>query len=195
MKFHLFLTAALGSVALAACGTSEENTAATPAADQTGQTDPVVTGAVDDPTASLADPATPQGFVDAMAASDMYEVEAGAIAQQKGANDAVKRFGEMMVSEHSTSSENLRAAVAQVPGLALSPRMTALQNEMLAQLQNVGGSTFDSTYKSQQIEAHEQTLALLQNYARSGTSAPLKSFAEATIPVVEMHLRMANELP
>ncbi len=188
MKFHLFLTAAAGSLALAACGSSEDtSTEVTP---QTESTAPAV-----NPTADLADPSTPQGFVDTAAASDMYELEAARIAQEKGQSDAVKQFAQMMIDDHTTSSENLQQAASQVSAVTVAPRMTAMQQQMITELQNTGTEAFDGVYKQQQINAHQQALNVLQNYAQSGTEEPLKNFASTTAPVVEMHLGMANELP
>jgi putative membrane protein len=43
--------------------------------------------------------------------SDMYEVEAGKIASQKGQSDAVKNFGQMMVDAHSKTTEELKGTV------------------------------------------------------------------------------------
>ena len=188
MKFHLFLTAAAGSLALAACGSAEEAPADT--APETESTAPAV-----DPTADLADPSTPQGFVDTAAASDMYEVEAARIALEKGQSDGVKQFAQMMIDDHTTSSNNLKTAAGQVSGVTVAPRMTAMQQQMITELQNTGTEGFDGVYKQQQINAHQQTLNALQNYAQSGTEEPLKNFASTTAPVVEMHLGMANELP
>jgi putative membrane protein len=187
MKLHLFLTAAAGSLALAACGSAEEAAEAPPQAESTAP--------APNPTADLADPSTPQGFVDTAAASDMYEVEAARIAQEKGQSEPVKQFAQMMITDHTTSSENLMAAAGQVSGITVAPRLTAMQQQMLSELQNTGGEAFDRTYKQQQVDAHQQTLNALQNYAQSGTEEPLKSFAASTAPVVEMHLGMANELP
>ena len=43
-------------------------------------------------------------FIQMAAMSDMYEVEAGKIASQKGQSDAVKNFGQMMVDAHSKTT-------------------------------------------------------------------------------------------
>src|SRR5215471_14502615 len=44
---------------------------------------------------------TTKGFVDAAAVSDMYEVEAGKIAQERGQSAGVKDFGAKMVAAHT----------------------------------------------------------------------------------------------
>ena len=51
-------------------------------------------------------------FVQKAAMSDMYEIEAGKIASQKGQTAPVKGFGEMMVDAHSKTTEELKGIVA-----------------------------------------------------------------------------------
>jgi len=182
MKPHLLLAAA-GALALTACG--DNDTAATDAAAGTGAT----AAATPSPTAMAA-----QAFVDTAAASDMYEVEAGKLAQEMGTSQAVKDFGAMMETDHTKSSSDLKAAAAQASGVAVNPQLTTRQQSDLEALRNAG-DTFDSRYKLQQVAAHEAALSLLQTYAAGGDAASLKDFAGKTAPVVEGHLAKARELP
>ena len=43
--------------------------------------------------------------------SDMYEVQAGKLAADKGQSDAVKQFGQQMVDAHSKTTEELTTIV------------------------------------------------------------------------------------
>ena len=87
MKARLFFSLA-GALALAACGdTDTEATDATPAAEDTLAT----------PTETATPAMTAQAFADAVAASDMYEIEAGRLAQDMGTSEEVRDFGAMMV--------------------------------------------------------------------------------------------------
>jgi putative membrane protein len=61
---------------------------------------------------SCGAPSTPD-FVQTAAMSDMYEIEAGKIAAQKGQSDAVKQFGQHMVEAHSQTTEELKGIVQQ----------------------------------------------------------------------------------
>lgn len=148
------------------------------------------------PTAPPApDGSTPQGFVDIASASDRYEVEAGRLAQDMGKSDEVKAFGAMMVKDHTTSSANLKTAVAEAGnGLAVNPALTDKQQRDLDQLRTAG-ENFDAMYAQQQVSAHEAALALLQGQASGGTVEQLKAFAAKTAPVVEHHLGEARDLP
>jgi len=171
------------ALALAACGGPEE--AAEPPADDTAL--------APEPNAA-PDPATPQGFVELAASSDMYEIEAGRLAQDMGQSQDIKDFGAMMVEDHTTSSNNLRAAVSEAgSGLAVPPAMLAKHQQQLDALRTAG-DRFDAVYAEQQVAAHEEALSLLQTQAESGTAEPLKAFAAETAPVVEGHLEHVRGL-
>lgn len=145
-------------------------------------------------TAEAAVITEPQPFVNALAASDTFEIEAGKLAQELGTSQAVKDFGAMMVRDHTKSSADLKSAVATAGnGLALAPEMTPQQRSNLEALRNAG-ERFDAVYQDQQIAAHEAALAVLRGYATSGTVDPLKTFAGQTASVVEGHLDHARNL-
>jgi putative membrane protein len=193
MRFTPTLLAATTALALTACAqteTAEESSAsAEPAA-------PVQADAAAMPADAAADPAAPtdaQGFVNAMAASDAFEIASGRLAQDKGSSPAVKDFGRMLVQEHTKSTAELKAAAGEAK-LTVAPEMTAKQRSDLTALEGAGAN-FDQLFKTQQIAAHEQALALLRAQAQNGTVAPLKAFAEKTAPVVEKHLAEARKLP
>ena len=55
-------------------------------------------------------PSTPD-FVQKAAISDMYEVQAGKLAADKGQSDVVKQFGQQMVDAHTKTTEELTGIV------------------------------------------------------------------------------------
>jgi putative membrane protein len=186
MMFRIALASA-AALALAACGGSETADDTVAEATPAGTTPPDA--------AATPDPNTPQGFVDAMAASDLFEIEAGRLAQELGQSQSVKDFGAMMVRDHTRSSDKLKAAVAEAGAdLSVAPALSALQQSILDQLRGAG-ENFDAMYALRQANAHETALALLRRQAESGTVEPLKAFAAETAPVVEGHLEQARELP
>lgn len=183
MKLHLAFASA-AALALAACGADDAANDTTATATETAlPTD-----------AATPETTSPQGFVDAMAASDTYEIEAGRLAQEQGKSQAIKDFGAMMVKDHTASSDKLKAAVAEAGnGLAVTATMTPVQQGLLDQLRTAG-ENFDAMYAQQQVDAHEKALATLQAQAQGGTVAPLKAFAADTAKVVEGHLDHARGL-
>lgn len=183
MKARLLLAAA---TALALAGCNSQGDDATPGDD--------ASVAAADP-APAAAPADPQSFADTMAASDMFEIEAGKLAQSMGTSQKVKDFGAMMAKDHTDSSAKLKAAAGKTePAVTVAPALTPDQQAKLDALK-AAGADFDKTYAEQQVTAHEQALATLRDQAANGTAEPLKAFAGEVAPVVEHHLETAKTLP
>ncbi len=184
----LFLTAA-AALALSACAETAEDTT---------EAEPTATTAMAEETVAPADataptPTDPQGFVDMAASSDMYEIEAGKLAQANGKSQEVKDFGAMMERDHTKSSAELKTAAGQAEGVTVAPKLMPKHEANLAALRGAG-ENFDTLYKQQQVAAHEEALALLRAQADSGAAPSLKAFAAKTAPVVEGHLGHAREL-
>jgi putative membrane protein len=65
---------------------------------------------------------------------------------------------------------------------------------MLDNLRAADPAAFDKTYADQQTAAHEETLTLMQGYAKDGSDAGLKGAAAKAVPTVQEHLDMAKKL-
>jgi putative membrane protein len=134
-------------------------------------------------------------FANAAAASDMYEVESSKLAQDKSANADLKSFAKMLVTDHTRSTADLKAAGAKAnPPITPKPEMTAEQQSNLDALKSASAADFDQLYIGQQIPAHEKALAMLQSYASGGDVPELKAFASKTAPVVQTHLDKARAM-
>jgi putative membrane protein len=143
----------------------------------------------------MAAPMMAPAFVDAAAASDMFEVESSKLAMTKGKSAAVKNFATMMVADHTKSTTDLKAAAAKAtPAVTVVPKMTAQQQSDLDGLKNAGAD-FDVMYSQKQVVGHEKALAMLRDYAARGNAPALKDFAGKTAPVVAGHLDEARQLP
>jgi putative membrane protein len=183
MQTRLTIATAL-ALALSACGSNDDTA---PTAEET-------TAMAPEPTAAAPDTSTPQGFVDMVASSDMYEIEAGKLAQQMGKSEAVREFGAMMEKDHTASTDKLKAAVAASgASLSIPPDMQPKHQQQLDALRNAGDQ-FDALYAQQQQAAHQEALTLLQSQADNGTVDALKGFAAEVVPVVQTHLEHAQEL-
>lgn len=182
------------SIGLTACeqpGTSvSNNVAGTP---DGGSDEP----GVENLGATAAPPAAPQSpaeFVTALAASDLFEIEAGKLAQQKGQSDQVKGWGRMLVEEHTKASNELETILAgsnpQVtPPTTLPPDLQA----RLQQLQGLSGAEFDQRWLAEQTASHQQTLALLNGYLATAQPGPLKDHAAKATGTVQKHLNEFNQ--
>ena len=137
----------------------------------------------------LTAPMTTDGYVKAAAMGDMYEVEAGKIAQQRAKSPEVKALGAMMVKDHTQSTQMVKDAV-QKGGLNIAPPagLDERRKGMLDNLRQAGDSDFDLAYLHQQLGAHIEALELHKGYAAHGDNAALKDAANKIVPVVQKHL-------
>jgi putative membrane protein len=130
-------------------------------------------------------PEAAPAFVAMAASSDMYELQSSRLALQRSRDAMNRMHAEMMIRDHTNTTAQLTAA-ARSAGLGVPMQMLPMHAALLNQLSR--SSSFDATYRSQQIMSHRQALALHDNYARRGDSPPLRGVAAATVPVVRMHL-------
>jgi len=132
-------------------------------------------------------------FYKTLAQGGIAEVEAGKLAQQKGADPKVKDFGAMMVKDHSAANEQLKALAAgkgiDLPGSSSTSQMAAK-----AKLEVLSGGTFDKSYVEDQVKAHRETVELLKKELATGQDPDAKAFAQKVLPTVESHLRAINQI-
>jgi len=125
--------------------------------------------------------------------TDMYQVQAGKIAQTKAQAQGVKDFGKMMVTDHTAMSNQMKhlfvAAKEKVP-TELGPRGKG----MIDALNAASPADFDKLYLDQQQAAQKAELSLLQDYANAGESADIKPAAAKAVPKVQAHLAKVQEL-
>ena len=140
-------------------------------------------------------PSTPD-FVQKAAMSDMYEVQAGKLATEKGQSDAVKQFAQQMVDAHTKTTEELTGIVkAKNIKVDLPTKLDAKHQKLIDDLNSAPAKDFDKTYANQQVDAHQEAVHLFKKYAAKGDDADVNQFAEKTLPTIEHHLEDAKKLP
>lgn len=135
-------------------------------------------------------------FVQKAVMSDMYEVQAGKLATQKGQSDAVKQFGTQMVDAHTKTTEELTDIVkTKSIKVDLPNKLDARHQKLIDDLNSAALGDFDKTYAKQQVDGHQAAVDLFKKYAAQGDDADVKQFAEKTLPTIEHHLDEAKKLP
>lgn len=124
-------------------------------------------------------------FVALAASSDLYEIESSRLALQRSRDPMVRMHAEMMIRDHTNTSNQLRTAAASA-GLGVPSQMLPMHLAMLDALSRSGD--FNLVYRQQQATSHQQALALMGNYARRGDVPQLRGVAAAAVPVVRGHL-------
>jgi putative membrane protein len=133
-------------------------------------------------------------YVAKAAASDAYEIASGKLAQDKAQRAEVKSFAQMLVTDHTKSTADLKTAATSVPGARVDPAMDAEQTANMRALEAAGATDFDRLFLDQQIAAHQKALSLVQGYAQNGDTPALKSHASTVATPIQQHLQRAQEL-
>ena len=148
-------------------------------------------------TANRGDALTAAAFVRAAATSDLYEMEASRLAEQRAQNAEVKRFAERMLRDHGKTTGELKGMLGQLQGVSAQQMPTRLDQQhqaLLQQLQGAQGAEFDRLYAQQQVQSHQAAVDLFRAYSQSGDDEQLKRWASQTLPALEEHLREAQQL-
>jgi putative membrane protein len=140
----------------------------------------------------LSSPTT--DFVKNAAVGGMFEIQSSQLAAQK-ANGSTRNFAEQMINDHQKMSNDLKSVVQDQNAEASMPsQLDKSHQEMLDKLQRLNGAAFERQYKKDQIVAHKQAVALFKHYAKTGDDAALKTWADQSLPELEHHLNMADNL-
>ena len=184
-KIPMLLAASALALGMAAC--APEN----PAAEATSTGEVAVDGNTTVDTANVDDGV--KNFVEKIALSDMYEIEASKIALERSKVQPVKDYAQMMIDAHTATTAELMPLAANA---SVAPP-TALDNDRMGkldELRNASVEDFDDKYIDQQTDAHENALNTLKDFAMNGKDAGLQGFASKTAPAVDAHLQQVKAL-
>jgi putative membrane protein len=135
-----------------------------------------------------------QDFVTEAAQSDMFEIQSSKMALAS-ADAATKAFAQKMIDDHTKTTAELKAAVGKGEGQVTLPTdMSSSQQSMLTKLHDLQGANFDKQYHSDQVSGHKDAVSLFQRYSKVGTDAQLRNWADKTLPTLQQHLEMAQNL-
>jgi putative membrane protein len=145
-------------------------------------------------TAALADAPTPRAFVEKAGASDRFEIDSARL-MVTSKNPTISKFATQMITDHSKSTKLVTAAARADHLAPKRPSLTIAQRTDLTALKTVpAGKTKDDLYIKQQKTAHDDALALMQDYASAGSALHLKMTAAKIAPVVEKHQSMLSTM-
>lgn len=133
-------------------------------------------------------------FAMTAAAGGVAEVEMARLALTKASSDSVKQYAQKMIDDHTKANEELMG-IATSKGITLptapDPKMAA----MMSKMEKLSGAEFDSMYIMHAgSKDHMKMEKLFKDESAKGKDADLKAFAAKTLPVVQMHLQMAQDL-
>ncbi|MDR6758115.1 putative membrane protein [Mycoplana sp. BE70] len=135
-----------------------------------------------------------EDFVKEASMSDVFEIASSQLAIER-ADGATKGFAEQMVQDHQrTTSELKQIVVADKVNATPADTMSKDQQDALSDLQTLQGDKFIKRYQEDQVDAHEHAVDLFMRYAKGGDNPSLKAWASKTLPTLQHHLDMVQNL-
>lgn len=132
-------------------------------------------------------------FIKEAAMSDMLEIDAAKLAEQKG-NAAEKTFAAQMIADHTKTSAELKGMVSGDLKAAIPTALDDSSQKKLDKLKNAKPEDFASEYDPMQVSAHKDAVSLFERYAKGGDDPKLKDWAGQTLPTLQHHLEMAQDM-
>ncbi len=136
--------------------------------------------------------AADQAFVMKAAQGGMAEVELGKLAAEKASSDAVKKFGQRMVDDHSKANDELKT-LAQSKNITLSGTIGPEEKALQDRLMKLTGPAFDQAYMKAMVSDHVKDVNEFKMESKSGKDPDVKAWAARTLPTLEEHLKLARE--
>ena len=132
-------------------------------------------------------------FATKASVSNTFEIEEAKLALKQATNPKLKTFARMMIHDHTLAEKKLTTAAAGSGG-SVDMKLDDAHQAMVTALQGKSGADFDKAYIADQVQGHQDTASLLQDYEKSGDNVKLKVWAKATLPKVEIHLKKIQSM-
>jgi len=135
-----------------------------------------------------------QDFVTEAANSDMLEIQSSQLVGTKS-DTKDKAFADKMITDHTQTATELKGLVTSGKvKVDLPSAMDSAHQQKLDKLKGLNGKDFSSAYEDMQVSAHKDAVSLFERYAKSGSNEDLKTWAGKTLPHLQEHLKMAQDL-
>ncbi|HEY4337692.1 MAG TPA: DUF4142 domain-containing protein [Puia sp.] len=191
MKKYIYMAAVAG--VFAACGGGQPDNVKTADSVNNQRTDSLANQqSVTDSTNSVPSKQDAEFMVKA-ANGAQFEVTLGHLAETNGANAGVKRFGEMMVRDHSKGGETLRGLAAS-KRIVMPDTLSVQQEKERKDLEKKHGAAFDKAYVKMMVDDHKEDISEFQRAATNANDPDIRALAAANIPILQQHLDSVQNL-
>jgi putative membrane protein len=142
---------------------------------------------------SIDDKKDDSEFLVDIAEVNLAEIEIGKLAQTKSTNPEVKKFGKMLVDEHTKSASEV-SALAKAKNFTLPTSLTEDGQEEYKKLNEKSGLDFDKKFVDMMIDGHEKAIDKLQKATKDAKDEDVKLWASNNIAPLTAHLEHAKLL-
>lgn len=135
-----------------------------------------------------------QQFIDEAGYANRAEIAEANYAIAHTNSDLVKQFAQKMIADHTKANDQL-TMIAMAQGYTTPLGVSHEDRASMARLELDHGRQFNAAYSRAQANDHREVVAMFKRAEQDPRIAPaVRNFARMTLPVLEDHLRMANQL-
>src|SRR5213079_2725112 len=131
--------------------------------------------------------------------ANQVDIDAGRLAESKGASKEVKDFGKQMVTDHTGVNQQAAALVKKLNVTPeVNPTSQSLKTggaENVKKLEALKGADFDKAYIAHEVAYHQQVLEAIDNtLVPNAKNAELKGLIVKVRPAFVGHLEHAKQI-
>ncbi|MGW4407713.1 DUF4142 domain-containing protein [Nonomuraea sp. NPDC004702] len=119
---------------------------------------------------------------------NLAEIEAGRLAEKKGATDQIKSIGRMLVDDHTQFDKKVTETASQL-AIQLPAAPTSAQAAMAKRLQDAKGKEFDKEFVVGMVKAHKSAIEATKEEISKGSSPAVVALAKSASPTLQEHLK------
>lgn len=97
-----------------------------------------------------------------------------------------------MITDHTKSQQKLKVVAART-NVIFPDQATAKNTATYARLAKLSGPDLDRAYMNEMVQGHTQAVSLFKSKAKAAPDAGVRMFAQATLPILEEHLKLAHQ--
>jgi putative membrane protein len=105
----------------------------------------------------------------------------------------VKALARRLASDHTQSNQQLMQ-IAQKDAVPPPTGVDKTEGKERAKLEKLDGQAFDQAFVKEVVQDHQKDIKYFQQQQGSLQDPQLKSFAQQTLPVLQQHLQMAQQV-
>ncbi len=128
-----------------------------------------------------------------LASGSAAEVQMGRLAHDRASNPAVRDFGDRMSKDHSALISQVKKWASQ-NDVSVSSQIHSADRTHIDELAKLSGKDFDRRYIEMMLKDHQKDIAEVQDFVSSGEQSSFKDLAKTSLPVLENHLRIAENI-
>jgi putative membrane protein len=132
-----------------------------------------------------------QKFLKNAIEGNLAEIEMGKLAQHKAQNDAVKSFGQTLVTDHGSANQKA-SSIAQQMNVTPPSEPNRKQKNEYQRLSKLSGDKFDKAFAKHMVTDHKKDISAFEKEAKKNDAAG--QFAKDTLPTLRKHLETAQSL-